>query len=188
MNDLDELNNDIAKNTEDGKNIIELTDIVENGSDIKFDKDNKIIELTNLVNDDDSFDDSTDPDLFSPDSDINEPDFDEELDFSEDYDFTEVSDIGKSDLINTYPDVTKVENDGADHANHQHLQVDTDISVTDVSLTDRQFESALEKVIEKKFAEKIETLLFQIVEKVVENEIADIKGKLTKKITEIKKI
>nr|NJM01850.1 hypothetical protein [Desulfobacula sp.] len=48
-----------------------------------------------------------------------------------------------------------------------------------------QVEAALEKVIEKQFADKIETILFQVIEKVIEREITGIRESLQKDLDQI---
>ena len=53
------------------------------------------------------------------------------------------------------------------------------------ALTSEQVEAALEKVIEKQFAGKIQTILFQVMEKVIEREIAGIRDSLQKDLDQI---
>ncbi|MCP4721959.1 MAG: hypothetical protein GY860_21065 [Desulfobacteraceae bacterium] len=52
------------------------------------------------------------------------------------------------------------------------------------SITREQVDSALERVIEKKFAAKIEKILFEVMENVLEKEIADIRKSLQKALDE----
>jgi hypothetical protein len=52
-------------------------------------------------------------------------------------------------------------------------------------LTLEQLEAALEKVIEKQFADKIQTILFQVVERVIEREITGIRESLQKDLDQI---
>ena len=59
------------------------------------------------------------------------------------------------------------------------------LSDRDLSVTQEQMEAALERVIEKKFADKIETILFEVMEKVIEKEIAEIKESLQKDLDHI---
>jgi fumarylacetoacetate (FAA) hydrolase family protein len=54
-----------------------------------------------------------------------------------------------------------------------------------VDLTSEQIEAALEKVIEKQFAGKIQTILFQVMEKVIEREITGIRESLQKDLDQI---
>jgi len=51
--------------------------------------------------------------------------------------------------------------------------------------TPGQVEAALEKVIEKQFADKIETILFQVIERVIEREITGIRESLQKDLDQI---
>ncbi|OGR34453.1 MAG: hypothetical protein A3J80_02820 [Desulfobacula sp. RIFOXYB2_FULL_45_6] len=53
--------------------------------------------------------------------------------------------------------------------------------------TAEQVEAALEKVIEKQFADKIQTILFQVMERVIEKEIAEIRESLQKDLDQIGK-
>ncbi len=52
-------------------------------------------------------------------------------------------------------------------------------------LTSEQLEAALEKVIEKQFADKIQAILFQVVERVIEREITGIRESLQKDLDQI---
>lgn len=52
-------------------------------------------------------------------------------------------------------------------------------------LTLEQLEAALEKVIEKQFADKIQAILFQVVERVIEREITGIRESLQKDLDQI---
>ena len=45
-------------------------------------------------------------------------------------------------------------------------------------MSPEQVEVALERVIEKKFADKIEGILFEVMEKVIEKEITEIRESL----------
>ncbi|MBW2653559.1 MAG: hypothetical protein JRC91_01130 [Deltaproteobacteria bacterium] len=56
------------------------------------------------------------------------------------------------------------------------------VSPQELSLPPEQLEAALERVIEKKFGDKIETLLFEVMEKVIEKEIAKIKESFQKEL------
>ncbi|MCM2283466.1 MAG: hypothetical protein NDI81_01730 [Desulfobacula sp.] len=51
--------------------------------------------------------------------------------------------------------------------------------------TSEQLEAALEKVIEKLFADKIQAILFQVVERVIEREISGIRESLQKDLDQI---
>ena len=60
---------------------------------------------------------------------------------------------------------------------------DNDLNVDDVSSA--QLEAAIEKIIEKKFSGTIETLLFQVMERVIEKEIKEIRESLQKDLDQI---
>ncbi len=119
MTDMLEWDDDVSYDDKTDDDVIELTDIVEEGSDIK--RDNSIIELTEVV------DDRTDADMQGP--------------------------------VPAAPE--------------------------DIRLDD--FEAALEKVIEKKFADKIETILFEVMERVIEKEIMQIRNSLQQDLDQIGK-
>ncbi len=54
-----------------------------------------------------------------------------------------------------------------------------------LNLTPEQIDAALERVIEKQYADRIQTILFQVMEKVIEKEIAGIKESLQKDLDQI---
>lgn len=53
------------------------------------------------------------------------------------------------------------------------------------ALSPEQIETALEKVIEKKFAAQIQSILFQVMERVIEKEISEIRESLQKDLDQI---
>lgn len=53
------------------------------------------------------------------------------------------------------------------------------------TLTPEQLEAALERVIEKQFADQIQTILFQVIERVIEREITGIRESLQKDLDQI---
>ena len=59
------------------------------------------------------------------------------------------------------------------------------VEATEARVLREDFEAALERVIEKKFSESIETILFEVTEKVVQKEITDIKAALQKDLDDI---
>jgi len=79
-----------------------------------------------------------------------------------------------------------VENQGMD-LNLDIVRVDADEETEDLpfSLTSEQVEAALERVIEKQFADQIQTILFQVIEKVIEREITGIRESLQKDLDQI---
>ncbi|MCK5879860.1 MAG: hypothetical protein KAH24_08770, partial [Holophagae bacterium] len=56
------------------------------------------------------------------------------------------------------------------------------------SVSQEQIEAALERVIEKKFAEKIDPILFEVIERVIEQEIAKIKESLLKDLAQMRNV
>jgi len=52
-------------------------------------------------------------------------------------------------------------------------------------VSQEMFEAALERVIVKKFSETIEKILFEVMEKVIQKEITDIKSSLQKDLDDI---
>ena len=58
-------------------------------------------------------------------------------------------------------------------------------SIQDLNLSQEQVEAALELVIEKKFADKIEIILHEVTEKVIEKEIVEIKKSLQKDLDQM---
>ena len=58
-------------------------------------------------------------------------------------------------------------------------------AIQGLNVTQEQVEAALERVIEKTFADKIEAILFEKMVTVVEREIADIKDRLQKDLDQI---
>ncbi|OGR27174.1 MAG: hypothetical protein A2277_04265 [Desulfobacterales bacterium RIFOXYA12_FULL_46_15] len=140
--------------------MIELTDIVMDGPGTEDD----IIELTDIVkegkpgpNPNRAKEEETgfDPDIIKAESAGEIENFDEDFDFVENT--AMLSDTGSS---------------GGDSEGFP-------------ALTSEQVEAALEKVIEKQFAGKIQTILFQVMEKVIEREIAGIRDSLQKDLDQI---
>jgi hypothetical protein len=60
-----------------------------------------------------------------------------------------------------------------------------DSSLVESSISQEKLDEALVRVIEKKFAGKIEKILFEVMEKVIEKEIVDLKARLQKDLDEI---
>ena len=59
------------------------------------------------------------------------------------------------------------------------------IDLEGLDVTQEQVMTALERVIEKKFSDKIETLLFEVLERVIQSEITEIRDSLQKDLDEI---
>ncbi len=164
--------------------IIELTDIAKKDSDLSTDDD--VIELTDIAEGE-----TTNLDL-----DIEKEDeFDPEISDAEDVDqvddeFTddifeddEVEDDLDDDELTDIDQVDdELEDDAADIiADKPEAEPDSDKVVPeDFNIDQEQIETILERIIEKKFAGKIESILFEVMENVIEKQIVEIKESLQK--------
>ncbi len=120
-------------------------------------QDDPIIELTDVVEDGEDMEQTLSDDIFS----------DDEM---PDENLVELTDV---DDFNEIEDIEKAVAAG-------------EISAPDeISVSDEKIETALERVIEKKFAEKIEPLLFETMERVILQEIQKIKTTLLKDMDRI---
>ncbi|NOX33232.1 MAG: hypothetical protein GXP56_05775 [Deltaproteobacteria bacterium] len=72
-----------------------------------------------------------------------------------------------------------------DIVKEEHFEEELVESVQDLSVSPEVLEAALERVIEKKFADKIEAILFEVMEKVIGKEIGEIKESLQKDLDQI---
>ncbi len=157
-------------------------------------QDDSIIELTDVVEDDLDAGETLSEDILS-DVEISEAstidltDFDDlENDLEMDSEF-DVQEIEMEDL-------SRDETSQHDLPEHESFSEETvtvdqtansdDMSVSDqISVSDEQIEAALERVIEKKFAEKINPLLFDTMERVILQEIQKMKAALLKDMDQI---
>ena len=55
----------------------------------------------------------------------------------------------------------------------------------EIKIDQAQIEVILERIIEKKFADKIESILFEVMENVIEKQIIEIKESLQKDLEQI---
>jgi hypothetical protein len=167
MSDLTDWDDDILDKEGTDEGIIELTSIVEDDLENEVD-DETIIELTDIAEEDA-------PGLG--------------LDITTD-DYLELEDQVEIE------DQIKVEDQVEVEKEFDGLELETESLGEDVSneievaaiqnlITQEQVEAALERVIENKFADKIEAILFEKMEKVIEREIADIKESLQKDLDQI---
>lgn len=211
MTDLTNWDDDILTEDETDDGIIELTDIVDEGSD---EADNEtIIELTDIVEKD-----SADLDMDSGDANVDsgldrEEDankgFDLNIEEDEDTDFgleieeevisldmdseeetmdfdldivaeenTEVEKDLPSDTMEFVSKGLELETDDFEGSGVE--EVETQASVQDYNVSQEQIEAALERVIEKKFADKIDGILLDVMENVIGKEISKIKESLLK--------
>ncbi|WP_300464739.1 hypothetical protein [Desulfobacula sp.] len=157
MTDWDD---DILGMDKTDEDIIELTDIVEEGLDPATQED--LIELTDIVEEG-----TIDLDLGiveeTPVKDEENFEIEDEIDFNEGF---EIEIDSPADEVPMAP-------------------IETIEPAWESSVTQEQIAAALERVIEKKFAEKIDTLLFEVMERVVEQEIARIKKRLLKDLDQM---
>ena len=120
-------------------------------------QDDPIIELTDVVEDDEDLDQTLSDDILSDDGIPDET----PVELSDVHDFNDIEDIDRTPAAD-------------------------DISASgEISVSEAQIEAALERVIEKKFAEKIEPLLFETMERVILQEIQKIKTTLLKDADQI---
>jgi len=142
------------------EDIIELTDIANEEKVLPAQED--ILELTDIVGDKKAL-----PDMDS----IKEEGFksEENLELEDDTSFTEGTELKMEDPVN-----------------EESLESDVVAAPeTQFSVSQEQLEAALEKVIEKKFADKIEFLLLESMEKVIKKEIIEIKERLQKDLDQL---
>jgi hypothetical protein len=120
-------------------------------------QDDPIIELTDVLEDGEEMDQTLSDDIFSDDE---MPD-ENLVELTDVDDFNEIEDMDKAVAAD-------------------------EISVPDeISVSDEKIQTALERVIEKKFAQKIEPLLFETMERVILQEIQKIKTTLLKDMDRI---
>ena len=161
MTDWDD---DILGEDETDDYIIELTDIINEDSGDAIEE--EVIELMDIVTDDSG--DATEEAVTEL-TDIIE---DETIDFDLDIE-TEESDEGLEFKVD--------DSAGYDSLEPEELTE----SLGALSVTQEQIEAALERVIEKKFTDKIEIILFEVMEKVIEKEIVEIRESLQKDLAQI---
>jgi hypothetical protein len=144
------------------EDIIELTDIVEEEKDSSTED---IIELTDIVEDQ-----SADLDLDS----IKEDGFEakESLELEDDIFFKQEVGLEMDSPVGDVALEPSVVNEPA----------------AELSVTKEQLEAALERVIEKKFADKIDILLMDGMEKAIKKEIVEIKERLLKDLDQMENI
>ncbi len=156
-------------------------------------QDDPIIELTDVVEDGRDADEMLSDDILS------------DVEISEDstIELTDIDDFNDVEM-DSEPDVQEVELEdpfqnalsgdemsGNDSHSEEAVAVGRpsdsgDMTEPDrLSVPDEQIEAALERVIEKKFAEKIEPLLFDTMERVILQEIQKIKAALLKDMDQI---
>lgn len=173
--------------------VIELTDIVDDSTD---ELDDSVIELTDIVSDDldevpgiKAEDDVIElTDIAEDDMSLEAaPDFDAEPVPDEESAMDELGADGfdlDDDFSMEEESVQEPEEPGAEEISMVETAA-PQVSVPDaaepqVSVSMDDIAAALDRVIEKKFADRIESILFEVMEKVVEKEIRQIKNILLK--------
>lgn len=166
MTDLTDWDDDISGEDNKEDTIIELADIVKEDDNVSALED--VIELIDIVEDGGS---DLDLDIVKEDNLQDKLSFDQELELE----------IDGPDSIE--PDLIK-----PDEFIEPGAIAEVEVDVQDFSVSQEQLEAALERVIEKKFADKIENILFEVMEKVIEKEITEIRDCLQKDLNEIGKV
>ena len=145
----------------------ELADNSDKGSDLSTDED--VIELTDIVKDE-----TTNPDL--------------EVEKEDEFDF-ELSDSKDAEQIDDeFTDVeledVELEDDAADFTvDKPETEPGLERAAPDdFNIDQEQIETILERIIAKKFAGKIDSILFEVMENVIEKQIVEIKERLQKEL------
>ncbi len=172
--ELTDVVDESSAKAEDADGLIELTDVVE--VEPEEVEQEGTIELTDIVSEEGS--------------DLDLDDASEDIDF--DLDDTEVQSLDATDdfideEVSSFDDEPELE----ELQLPEEVSVDepvvekaaagismTDVSVPELNVGIEDIEAALDRVIEKKFGDKIETILFEVIEKVIEKEIIQIKNSL----------
>ena len=162
MADLTDWDDDISGTDEMDEDIIELTDIVDEGIDNTVD-DEQVIELTDIIEEESH--------------DLNLDIVKEEIGESE-----EAFDLEDESLIDDELEI-EIDDPGVDESLPEDKH-ETDLP-PGFDLSPEMLETALERVVEKKFADKIETILFEVMEKVIEKEIKEIKDSFQRNLDQI---
>ncbi len=177
MTDITDWDDDILGEgaTDDG--IIELTDIVKEDSNLSTQED--VIELTDIVEEK-----TTNLDLdivkevgFEVDE---TPEQEEDISFEE-IPFDEVTEMEDETSFEEGLELEIDDSTDDDSPEPEELTVPSG----DLSVSQEQVEAVLERIIEKKFAGKIETILFEVMERVIQKEIIEIKKSLQEDLNQI---
>ena len=170
---------DFMKEEKTDEEIVELTDIVEGGKDLSTQED--IIELTDIVDVEKS--PSTQGDI------IELMDIVEDQSAASDLDSVMEEGINSGENLELEDDIYFKEglelemNDPEDEVPVESIAV-TEPGM-ELSVSQEQLEAALERVIEKRFADKIDILLIEGMEKVIKKEIVEIKERLQKDLDQM---
>lgn len=171
MTDNTEWNNDISGEDDTDEQIIELTDIVTETPENT--PDDGIIELTDIVGDEGAY---LDLDIETQE----EPEEGEVFELENDISFEE-----DEDAFEPEPDSLVIENDDIEAVQTAEALEPEREAISDKNVSQTMVEAALARVIEKKFAGRIEAILFDVMERVIQREIEEIKEKLQKDLDQM---
>jgi len=200
MADLDDDNiielTDIAKKDSDLSNdddVIELTDVAENKTinlDLDIEKEDESELDISDSEDAKQIDDGFTEDFFEED-DVESNSDDDELTDTEQIDDEFADDIFADDDVEDNPNDELTDDELTDDD-----QIDTVVNIMedesksepelekvtpdDLNIDQEQIEIILERIIEKKFVGKIESILYEVMESVIEKQILEIKESLQK--------
>ena len=172
MTDITDWDDDILGEDATDDGIIELTDIVKEDSNLSTQED--VIELTDIVEEK-----TTNLDLDI----VKEVGFevDETPEQEEGISFEEVTEMEDETSFEEGLELEIDDSTDDDSPEPEELTVPS----RDLSVSQEQVEAVLERIIEKKFAGKIETILFEVMERVIQKEIIEIKKSLQEDLNQI---
>ncbi|MCF6246550.1 MAG: hypothetical protein L3J69_04220 [Desulfobacula sp.] len=184
MTDMIDWDDDILGESDADEGVIELTDVVDSAKDAQT---NDIIELTDIAESDDVIEltDIVQPEQAVPcqtELDLNivtEDALDIVEDFGPDGDDSLTRDL---ELEIETPVIAEIDPEIKTQADSYS---EKQMAPEPIQVSAEQLESALERVIEKKFADKIESILFEVMENVIEKELASIKKSLQQDLDQI---
>ena len=165
---------DFMKEEKTDEEIVELTDIVEGGKDPSTQED--IIELTDIVGVEKT--PSAQEDIIELTDIVEDQSAVLVLDSATEEGFDSGENPEREDDIYFKEELDLEMNDPVDEVPAESVAV-TEPGM-ELSVTQEQLETALERVIEKRFADKIDILLIEGMEKAIKKEIAEIKERLQK--------
>ncbi len=200
--DIVELENMVGSKPsyEEESNIIDLTEVVTSKGEGK--QEEEILDLTNIVTDaaaekqtrpgDDNEEEGENEEFVEVDEDyievVDEPiDLDVEVDEKPEqakspameFDIEKIKELVKQEIGTQLADV---------HDDEDEEDNDVDEKDTEIVIEPEKIEAAIEKIVQEKFSDNIESVLFGIMEKVMEKEIAEVKKNLQDDLDDITNI
>lgn len=163
----------------DKEDLIELTDIIQTDSE----SDHPVLDLSLL---EETISEEV-PELLNPEMELDDIKFDDADEDSIEDPFSEEDPF--PDIVFDEQDPDPVEEKDTVPVEEPEPELPDDKLISDAGpvISSDQIEAALERVIEKKFAQKIESILFEVMERVIEKEIMEIKETLQKDLDNIGK-